>query len=87
MPANASFGDKEMLTDALSTQKYITDTYNTWANECATPELRTDMMTLLSEEHQIQFDVFKEMEKRGWYAVTQADQAKMQQVKQKYMAQ
>ena len=30
------FGDKEMITDALTSQKMITSTYNTFANECAT---------------------------------------------------
>lgn len=32
--------DKDMLGDALSAQKQITDAYNTCANECATPAVR-----------------------------------------------
>ena len=34
--------DKDMLGDALSAQKQITDAYNTCANECATPAVRDE---------------------------------------------
>lgn len=57
--------DKEMLTDALSSEKFMTDHYNQYANECASPSLMNEFMNLLSEEHQIQHDVFTEMHKRG----------------------
>lgn len=39
---------------------------------------------ILTEEHQIQADVFNEMSKRGWYPVQQAEQQKIQQAKQKF---
>ena len=29
--------DREMLTDALSSEKFMTENYNTYANECASP--------------------------------------------------
>lgn len=81
------FGDREMMEDALSSQKFITEGYNTFANECASPALKTDFMNILNEEHQIQHELFLEMQKRGWYLVEAADQNKVQQEKQKYMAQ
>ena len=81
------FGDKEMMDDALSSQKFITEGYNTFANECATPALKTDFMNILNEEHQIQHELFMEAQKRGWYQVEAADQNKVTQAKQKYMAQ
>ena len=81
------FGDKEMMDDALSSQKFITEGYNTFANECATPALKTDFMNILNEEHQIQHELFMEAQKRGWYQVEAADQNKVTQAKQKYKAQ
>jgi len=84
---NTQFGDKEMLTDALASQKFVTSNYNSWVNECANPTLRDQMMSLLKEEHEIESDVFCEMQKRGWYQVTPADQNKVEQVKQKYLQQ
>lgn len=84
MPNNANFSDREMMDDALSSQKFITNGYNTFANECATPALKTEFMNLLSEEHQIQHDVFAEMQKRGWYTTEAADMNKVSQAKQKF---
>lgn len=81
------FGDKEMMGDALAAQKFITDGYNTFANECATPALKSEFMNLLAEEHQIQHEVFSEMLKRGWYQTTPADHAKVSQCKRKFQKQ
>jgi len=78
------FNDKDIMTDLLSSQKFVTDGYNTSTNECATPCVRSDMLNILNEEHQIQSDVFSEMQKRGWYPTEAADQTKIKQVKQKY---
>lgn len=78
------FDDQEMVHDALYSQKQISDSYNTSANECATPPIRDMFMNLLNEEHQIQFELFNEMNKRGWYPTQPADQQQVQQAKQKY---
>lgn len=76
--------DKEILTDALSSEKFMTDHYNQYANECASPSLMNEFMNLLSEEHQIQHDVFTEMHKRGWYQTQEAPAEKVQQAKLKF---
>ena len=79
-----AFGEKEMLSDALSSQKLATENYNTFANECSNPAVKSEFMNILNEEHQIQFEVFSELQKRGWYPVQQAEQQKVSQAKQKY---
>ena len=79
-----SFGEKEMLTDALASQKYVTENYNTFANECANPAVKNEFMDILNEEHQIQFELFSEMNKRGWYPLEQANQQKVSQAKQNF---
>lgn len=84
MNMQAKFGDKEILTDVLSSQKFVTDGYNSFANECATPAVKADFMNILNEEHQIQGEIFTEMQSRGWYPVEAADQNKINQAKQKY---
>ena len=81
-----SFCDKDMLTDMLSSQKFVTEGYNSFANECATPSVKSSFMNILTEEHQIQNEVFGEMQKRGWYQVEAADQNKVTQTKQKYQS-
>ena len=76
--------DQEMLTDALSSQKFITDNYNLFANECASPAVKSEFINILNEEHHIQHEVFTEMQKRGWYPVAPAQQEQINQAKQKY---
>jgi spore coat protein CotF len=75
------------MKDLLSSQKFITDNYNSHDNEAATPAVLTDFMNILREEHQIQNDVFCEMQTRGWYPTEAADQNKVSQAKQKYSGQ
>ncbi len=79
--------EKDMMNDVLASQKFITDTYNTFTNECATPDVRDEFLRLLSEEHQIQAEVFDLMKQRGWYQAPAADQQKVSQAKQQYQNQ
>ena len=79
-----TLNDREMLTDALSSEKFMTENYNQYANECASPSLMNEFMNLLSEEHQIQHEVFTELQKRGWYPTQEAPAEKVQQAKRKF---
>ena len=76
--------EREILDDILSSQKMITGLYNTSANECAAPVIRDEFLSILSEEHQMQAEVFDEMQKRGWYPVPAAEQQKIAQAKEKF---
>ena len=66
--------DREIMDDVLTSQKHITDVYNTFSNECVNQQLQADMMTILKEEHNMQFDVFSDMQKRGGYSPAAAEQ-------------
>ena len=79
-----SLTDREMLTDALVSEKFMTSGYNTFTNECASTSVLNEFMSLLNEEHQMQHEVFTEMQKRGWYPTQQAPSDKIQQVKMKF---
>ncbi len=81
---NQIMGDKELMNDSIASQKLIESSYNTFANECVNPSLRTDFLNILKEEHDIQADLFSEVQKRGWYQVKPADQNEIQQSMQKY---
>ena len=79
--------DKELLSDALNAQKQITGAYDTCANECATPAIRDEMLSILREEHTIQARVFTELQKRGWYPTPMAEEQKLQNARQKFAGQ
>lgn len=54
---NEIYTEKEILGDALNTEKNATNLYNLGANECVHDNLRETMLNLLSKEHEIQVDV------------------------------
>ncbi len=81
---NYVLDDKEMMSDSIASQKMISSSYNTFANECTNIQLRNDFLNILKEEHDIQFDLFNEMSRRGWYQVAPTDQSKIDQAKTKY---
>ena len=83
----SSYGDREMMTDALSAQKFTTQRYNTFANECTSDSVRSEFIELLNEEHQIEQDVYTEMSKRGWQTADQAQRDRIIQVRSKYQSQ
>ncbi len=72
-----TIGDREIMDDILNSQKQITGSYNTFSNECVHPTLQADFLNILKEEHNIQFAVFTEMQKRGWYEPETAQQKKI----------
>ena len=65
-------GDKERLEDALSSEKWITGNYNTFANECVSNQLRNVFLDTLRETQEIHADVYNEMSSRGWYTPKEA---------------
>lgn len=76
--------DQEMLEDLLSAQKMITGSYNSFACECAGDGLKNEMVALLGEEHQIQHELFAEMEKRGWYQPEPAEHQKISRARERF---
>ena len=73
MPNNCNFSDREMMDDALSSQKFITDGYNAFANECATPALLAEFMNLLDEGASNPARRVCRDAERGWYATEPAE--------------
>lgn len=76
--------DKEILTDLLSHQKFITGVYNTDLLESATPEVKRCFLGLLEDEHRIQEDVFRAMYDRGLYPLEEATAQKLTETKMKF---
>ncbi len=79
-----SMSDKERLSDALTSQKFLTGEYNNYVNEAATPEVKNTLLRILNEEHSIQNEVWTEMNSRGWYPTEKAEEQKLQQEKMKF---
>lgn len=82
-----SMSDQERITDFLASQKQISSSYDTFANECVSTSLRDAFLNILSEEHKIQSDLFNAAQSRGWYNPEQADTQKISQAYQKFSSQ
>lgn len=81
---NHKMQDRDLMEDLLSSEKAVTGSYNVFTNECSTAQVRDEFLNILNEEHQIHADVFSEMQKRGWYPMTNAEQQKIERAKQKF---
>lgn len=86
MDWNCNFTDKEWATDLLISEKYLASCYCSFLAECATPEMKQSLWGLLSDTHDMQQQLFEEMNSRGWYPVTKAEDTKINTVKQKFAA-
>lgn len=81
--ATSVYNDKQILQDTLMSQKHITDAYNTFAGECANDRLRSTMLSILNDEHNIQATIFSSMQTNGWYKTEPATTKSIQKAKQK----
>ena len=86
MNCNYTYTDKEQITDLLMSEKYLTACYNGYLLEAATPEVIGCLKELLNDTHATQEQLFSEMNSRGWYPVTKAEDQKLNQTKRKYGA-
>ena len=80
----ALMGDKEILQDSLQSQKHISDGYNLFAGECVNEKLRSEMLSILGDEHMIQADIFCNLQSKGWYKTEPADQTKINETRQQF---
>ena len=78
------YTEKEILGDALSSQKSATELFNKASNECVHENVREMLLDILEEEHEIQQDVFCMMHEKGMYPTPEAEQKKIDQLKQQY---
>lgn len=76
--------DQERMTDFICSEKKMSANYDTFASECVCLPLRDDFLNILNQSHQIQTDLFKIAQSKGWYQVEQAPQNKVSQAYTKF---
>ena len=81
-----AYDDKTMMTDMLSTQKFIASNYNNYAGECSTRQSKNRLMKILKEEHDIQQEIFEKMQAKGWYETTPAPVDKVNRAVQTHIS-
>ena len=81
-----NFGDKEMLTDLLCSQKQLASAYNVARLESATPAVLACFNEISEDEHRIQRGVFNMMHSRGLYPTPTAEEKKISEAKSAFGA-
>ncbi|TDT50316.1 spore coat protein [Fonticella tunisiensis] len=76
--------EKDRMNDILATQKYLSDLYNTGANEADCSSLHNELLNILREEHEIEHRLYDAMKKRGWYDASKADMNEVNKVYNEY---
>ena len=76
--------EQERMTDLLLTEKKMSTNYNEFASECVNVKLRDAFLSMLTQGHKTQTELFQTAQQKGWYQVEQAPQQKISQAEQKF---
>lgn len=76
--------DRDRVNDILATEKYLTDSFNVSAREASHTSLHQDIITILNETHQCQYELFEMMFRKGHYKLEAEEQTKLDQAFQQF---
>ena len=76
--------DKTIMENLLMTTKGVCDLYMHGTIESSSVNVRNAFNSALNDTLCMQDDIYQKMSSKGWYPSEQADQQKIQTVKQKF---
>jgi spore coat protein CotF len=76
--------DRNLMQDILLLEKGVCDLYMHGAIESSTQNINQTFKTALNDSLCMQDDIYKKMESKGWYQTEQAQQDKIDTLKQKF---
>lgn len=76
--------DKNIMQDILMLEKGVCDLYMHGAIESSTKNIGNTFKSALESSLSIQEDIYNQMESKGWYTTEQAEQSKIDTLKQKF---
>lgn len=76
--------DQERVTDFLCSEKKMSANYDAFASECTSVPLRDTFVSLLTQSHNTQTQLFQFAQNKGWYSPEQAQADKINQAYTKY---
>ena len=84
MQQNPVFSEKEIINDALTSEKQIINAYGTFLAESTCENLRSELSKMINDKQQIQYQIFDAMRQKGWYDVKNANMSDVQTAMQKF---
>ncbi len=76
--------DKNLMQNILLLEKGVCDLYMHGSIESSTQNVHQAFKTALNESLSMQDTLYTEMSAKGWYPVEQAEQSKIENLKQKF---
>lgn len=76
---------KLIMNTLLTVTKEVSDILYHGSIESSTPNIHTSFRNILNETLDIQNEIFKFMEQKGWYTLEQVEQTKIDQAKNKFI--
>ncbi len=76
--------DQNLMENLLLVEKGVCDLYLHGTIEASTPDVQQSFKTALNESLGMQGRIYSEMSSKGWYTADNAEQTKLQQVRQKF---
>lgn len=76
--------DKNLMEDVLLIEKGVCDLYMHGAIESSTKNVHTAFNDALNDSLSMQDMIYDKMSQKGWYPTENAQQSKVDQVKQKF---
>jgi spore coat protein CotF len=78
------FNDLDRITDILSTEKHLTNSYSVGLNEMQNPKLRKVIQEVLKNTQDAQAQIFDQMFQKGWYKMKVADKQEVEAAKTQF---
>ncbi len=78
------FGDREILSDLLLSEKQLSSSYNACVDESTGEAFSHILENILNETHRMRFDVLKAMQKRGWHKTKNASSQDIEMLKRRF---
>ncbi len=79
--------DRNLMENMLLLEKGVCDLYMHGAIESSTENVHRAFSNSLNDTLKMQDEIYKKMEAKGWYKTEQAQQSKLDTLKQKFSAQ
>jgi len=84
MHTTPNLTEQEIMTDDLNTEKRSSTCYSSYLAEATCQQLRQELNQIINENQQVQYEIFDNMQKRGWYQPKNAQLNEIQQSVQKH---
>lgn len=79
--------DRDLMENMLLLEKGVCDLYMHGAIESSTENVHRAFSNSLNDTLKMQDEIYKKMEAKGWYKTEQAQQSKLDTLKEKFSAQ